>query len=208
MKIVLLANEEQKDELTAQQETVSGLLWPVAIESLASLGTAEACIDLQFDNSQERIDQLGKLDTTLQIVNSVMRLPEGPARNFVRINGWKTFLNRPIVEATGPDSLRSKAEDLFMLFNKKLHWVENITGFISLRVISAIINEAYFALEEKVSSKADIDIAMKLGTNYPFGPFEWSKMIGINNVYQLLNDLSASEERYTPSSLLKIEAGG
>ena len=200
MKIVLLANEEQKDELTAQQESVSGLFWPVAIESLPSIGTAEACIDLQFDNSQERIDQLGKLDTSLQIVNSVMRLPEGPARNFVRINGWKTFLNRPIVEAAGPDSLKSKAEDLFMLFNKKLHWVENITGFISLRVISAIINEAYFALEEKVSSKADIDIAMKLGTNYPFGPFEWSKMIGINNVYQLLNDLSASEERYTPSS--------
>jgi 3-hydroxybutyryl-CoA dehydrogenase len=208
MKIVLLANEEQKDELTAQQETVPGLLWPVAIESLPGIGSVEACIDLQFDNSRERIDQLGKLNTSLQIVNSVMRLPEGPARNFVRINGWKTFLNRQIVEATGPDSLKSKAEDLFMLLNKRLHWVENITGFISLRVISAIINEAYFALEEKVSSKADIDIAMKLGTNYPFGPFEWSKMIGINNVYQLLNDLSASEERYTPSSLLKIEAGG
>ena len=69
-----------------------------------------------------------------------------------------------------------------------------------------IINEAYFALEEEVSTKDEIDIAMKLGTNYPFGPFEWAERIGVENVYELLNHLSISNKRYKPSRLLQKEA--
>jgi len=77
---------------------------------------------------------------------------------------------------------------------------------ISDRVIYMIINEAYFALEEKVSSKDEIDIAMKLGTGYPFGPFEWAAKIGILKIYETLSHLSETDERYTPAALLKEEA--
>ncbi len=40
-----------------------------------------------------------------------------------------------------------------------------------------IINEAYFTAAEGHRFAEDIDISMKLDTNYPFGPFEWSKKI-------------------------------
>jgi 3-hydroxybutyryl-CoA dehydrogenase len=69
-----------------------------------------------------------------------------------------------------------------------------------------IINEAYFTLDEKVSSKNEIDTAMKLGTNYPYGPFEWSEKIGLKKVYELLTTLSHSHSRYEPAALLKKEA--
>ena len=52
-------------------------------------------------------------------------------------------------------------------------------GFIAARIIAMIINEAYYAKGEQISSEADIDIAMKLGTNYPLGPFEWARLIGL-----------------------------
>ena len=55
-------------------------------------------------------------------------------------------------------------------------------GFITARVIAMIINEAFFALQENVSSKEEIDTAMRLGTNYPYGPFEWTKLIGIDKI--------------------------
>jgi 3-hydroxybutyryl-CoA dehydrogenase len=84
--------------------------------------------------------------------------------------------------------------------------VPDIPGFVTARVISAIINEAYFALEEKVSSREEIDIAMKTGTNYPYGPFEWADKIGLKNVYALLDVLSRDEAGYTPASLLKESA--
>ena len=77
---------------------------------------------------------------------------------------------------------------------------------MSARVLSAIINEAWFALQENVSTKNEIDTAMKLGTNYPFGPFEWCERIGVNNIYGLLNELAKSDSCYEPAALLKKEA--
>ena len=69
-----------------------------------------------------------------------------------------------------------------------------------------IINEAYFALEESISTKEEIDIAMKLGTNYPYGPFEWGKKIGLKNIRNLLYELTLEERRYQPAPLLIKEA--
>jgi len=73
-------------------------------------------------------------------------------------------------------------------------------------VVSTIINEAYFSIEDEISSREEIDIAMKLGTNYPYGPFEWSKLIGLKKIYSLLERLSKENSRYIPSDLLKKEA--
>ena len=98
------------------------------------------------------------------------------------------------------------AEKIISCFNKTTEWVADVPGFITARVISTIINEAYFTLAEKVSTKDEIDTAMKLGTNYPFGPFEWSEKIGLKNIYGLLLLLSKTNSRYTPSDLLQKEA--
>lgn len=76
-------------------------------------------------------------------------------------------------------------------------------GFVFPRTIVQIINEAHFALEDKVASKEDIDRAMKFGVNYPKGPFEWSK--GREDiVLTLLNELllKTGDNRYVPSKLL------
>ncbi len=76
-------------------------------------------------------------------------------------------------------------------------------GFVFPRTIVQIINEAHFALEEKVASREDIDRAMKFGVNYPKGPFEWSNG---REIYAkaLLNELLAvtNDQRYMASSLL------
>jgi len=77
-------------------------------------------------------------------------------------------------------------------------------GFIFPRTIVQIINEAYFALEEGVAKKEDINRAMKFGVNYPKGPFEWSEGKEIY-VLTLLQELysKTQDKRYIPSSLLK-----
>jgi 3-hydroxybutyryl-CoA dehydrogenase len=80
-------------------------------------------------------------------------------------------------------------------------------GFIFPRTIVQIINEAYFALEEEVASKEDINRAMKFGVNYPKGPFEWSQ--GKEKfVLTLLNELyqKTQDKRYLAASLLKTAA--
>lgn len=204
MKIAVITNTELKEELLAQ-----GLSNDVQVEWLTEVTPvpdADCYIDLLFKVEEQRIDKLINLQPALVIVNSVTGTQEELPLNFVRINAWPTFLKRTLLEASGIDViLKEKTEKLFQNFNKKVEWVPDIPGFITPRVICMIINEAYFTLEEEVSSKPEIDTAMKLGTNYPYGPFEWSEKIGLKNVYDLLIKLAQTNSRYEPSSLLKKE---
>jgi 3-hydroxybutyryl-CoA dehydrogenase len=77
-------------------------------------------------------------------------------------------------------------------------------GFIFPRTIVQIINEAHFALAEKVASREDIDRAMKFGVNYPKGPFEWSRNRE-DAVLTLLDELyqKTHDKRYVASAEIK-----
>ncbi|MCU0382757.1 MAG: 3-hydroxyacyl-CoA dehydrogenase family protein [Cyclobacteriaceae bacterium] len=81
-------------------------------------------------------------------------------------------------------------------------------GFVAPKIIAMIINEAYLTVQEGTATREDIDVAMKLGTNYPYGPFEWCEKLGKQNVLALLNAAYADtkDERYKPSALLKKES--
>lgn len=204
MKIAVITNNALKDELLAQglqeSEEVQWLNEPQIISGM------DFYIDLLFSPTEERLKILQRLSPAVVIVNAVStELSELP-ENFVRINGWPTFLKRTIMEASCRDEkIKEIAENLFACFNKKTEWVPDVPGFVSARVVSMIINEAYFALEENVSSKPEIDTAMKLGTNYPYGPFEWAEKIGLQKVYELLTALEKTNARYQPCALLKKE---
>jgi 3-hydroxybutyryl-CoA dehydrogenase len=123
--------------------------------------------------------------------------------NFNRINGWSTFINRDIWEIA--TSHKEIVNTIFQKMGWKYITVADEPGLVSARIISMIINEAYFALGEGVSSKDEIDIAMKLGTNYPYGPFEWAKKIGLKKVYSLLQKLSETNNSYTIAPEMKNE---
>ncbi len=74
---------------------------------------------------------------------------------------------------------------------------------ILARTISTIVNEAYFMLEEGVASEEDIDLAMKLGTNYPKGPLQFSESIGKYLIAEFLQIMRrAYGDAYRPSPLL------
>ena len=83
--------------------------------------------------------------------------------------------------------------------------VEDRVGLVSPRVLATLINEAAFAVLERVGTAADIDTAMKLGVNYPKGLLEWADEIGIDLIVNLLETLQNEygTERYRPCVLLK-----
>ena len=205
MKIVVITKDVLKEELLAQ-----GMSDYVQVEwqqEINPAGDADGYIDLLFDGTEERVEKLKKLQpASAIIVNAVNTTLKELPTGFIRINAWNSFLQRSLVEAAAHDINKKLAENIFLCFNKKVEWVPDVPGFITGRVISMIINEAFFSLDEKVSTKEEIDTAMKLGTNYPYGPFEWAAKIGLENVYGLLIMLAQTNSRYTPSSLLQKEA--
>lgn len=206
MRLILLANEKQYEELLSLEVLPeTDLVWVQQPEELLLLDPAEGCIDLLFKPSKTRVDLLNRL-APVCIVNSVVHTLETMDIPFIRMNAWPGFLNHEKIEAScNNDRLKPVADNIFKSLNRSAVWLPDQPGFITARVISMIINEAYFALEENISTRAEIDLAMKLGTNYPFGPFEWSNKIGIQNIYELLLTLSEIDPRYIPCRLLKQE---
>ena len=122
--------------------------------------------------------------------------------------GLPTFLNRPLLELTlYQNRNREKLEVICAALNTKFSIVEDRVGLVTPRVICMIINEAYYTLEEGTATREDIDLAMKLGTNYPYGPFEWAQRIGVQQVCELLDAVykDTKDERYKICPLLKAE---
>lgn len=76
-------------------------------------------------------------------------------------------------------------------------------GFVVPRTVATIVNEAFYALEDKVASRSDIDRAMKFGVNYPRGPFEWcaGKEQVVVRILRML-EKQTGNVRYRPSALL------
>ena len=181
--------------------------WINSSKELSSYADADAVIDLLFEHNGYDSSHLTDLLKRPVFVNSMNKTIAEIGLPVIRINAWPGFLKRSVAEVCcGNDTDKNEAEKILGLLNRKAEWVPDIKGFISARVVSMIINEAYFALEENVSTKEEIDIAMKLGTNYPYGPFEWSKKIGLKNIAALLTELSLTEKRYQPADLLLKEA--
>jgi 3-hydroxybutyryl-CoA dehydrogenase len=60
------------------------------------------------------------------------------------------------------------------------------------------------AAADGVASPGDIDIAMKLGANYPFGPIEWADNLTPEVVLAVMRGLQYEygEDRYRPAPLL------
>ncbi|MBL0741648.1 3-hydroxyacyl-CoA dehydrogenase family protein [Chryseolinea lacunae] len=123
-------------------------------------------------------------------------------------NGLPTFLTRDVMEVSlwkkeDEPLLRKLCEDLktdFLI-------VDDRVGLVTPRVICMIINEAYYTVQDGTATRDDIDLAMKLGTNYPYGPFEWCRRIGVKHVYELIEALyeDTKDERYKICPLLKQE---
>jgi 3-hydroxybutyryl-CoA dehydrogenase len=128
--------------------------------------------------------------------------------NFFGFNGLPTFLNRTILEVSvlNPYDVPDLVERCKAL-NTEFLIVDDRVGLVTPRIICMIINEAYYTVQEGTASREDIDAAMKLGTNYPYGPFEWCQRIGVKHVYELLEAVyeDTHDERYKICSLLKKE---
>ena len=78
------------------------------------------------------------------------------------------------------------------------------SGEIALRIVSCIVNEAFLALSEGVATAEDIDQAMKLGANYPKGPFEWAEEIGADAIVRKLDGLRETHgDAYLAAPLLR-----
>lgn len=101
------------------------------------------------------------------------------------------------------DETAQAADAAAQKMGKETVVVNEFPGFVTSRISTLVGNEAFRMLEEGVGSAEDIDKAIKLGLNYPMGPFELGDLVGLDTRLNNLNYLHQTlGERFRPSPLL------
>ena len=114
-----------------------------------------------------------------------------------------------LVELTrAADTARSAAaaaERFFATLGKHTVWVADAPGLVLGRIVCQVVNEAAFAVAQRVGSAADVDAGMVHGLNYPRGILGWADSIGLDHVLAVLDGLyeERREERYRAAPLLR-----
>ncbi len=209
MKIAVLAHADTRREILSKP-AAPDILWEWMDHpgQFTTHRDAAAYFDLQFEFNPMRTALLSGLLPKPVFINAVTNTLAEIGMPFIRINAWPGFIGRPVVElsAGSPEGAKD-AQHLFEALQWDYRLVPDLPGMISPRVISCIINEAYITYETGISSREDIDAAMKLGTNYPYGPFEWAGRIGLEKIYHLMTELGKTNERYRVSECIIRELG-
>ncbi|MFJ4690948.1 3-hydroxyacyl-CoA dehydrogenase [Streptomyces sp. NPDC088766] len=103
-----------------------------------------------------------------------------------------------------PQQTLSEAIGLFQALGKDVSVIGDVPGMIVARTVARIVDLAHDAVAKGVATEEDVDTAMRLGVNYPLGPFEWSRRLGRVWAHDLLEELHLREPsgRYAPSLAL------
>ena len=109
------------------------------------------------------------------------------------------------------DATFTIVRDLAVKLGKTPVEVNDAPGFVSNRVLMPLINEAAFAVMEKVATAEAVDQVFKLGMAHPMGPLTLADFIGIDvcvDIMRVLHD-GFGDPKYYPCPLLvrMVDAG-
>ncbi len=214
MNIIVVGSKEQANLIKKKVKGDHTFLFSGFL-SESHLEKAEVVFDFSTEENQESMEQYANYAGITVFLNAItFNLAEQAIyQNNVEcklfgFNGHPTFIEREVLEVSMYENKNSIYLDtLLNQLGLAFEIVDDRVGMVTPRIISMIINEAFYTVMEGTATKEDIDLGMKLGTNYPMGPFEWAAKWGIRNVYEVLEALyeDTKEERYKICPLLKKE---
>ena len=112
------------------------------------------------------------------------------------------------VLATNPATradMRDAAHALLARDGKPVSVIRDSGGFVTQRVVAAIINIASDMCQQRVCTPKDLETAVTLGLGYPLGPLAMGDKLGPDNILEVLFNLQTvyGDPRYRPSPWLR-----
>ncbi|OLC55233.1 MAG: 3-hydroxybutyryl-CoA dehydrogenase [Chloroflexi bacterium 13_1_40CM_4_68_4] len=219
-----LAKLQAKQQLPADSATIAGRIRTST--NVEDLRNVDLAIEAAFEDPAlkedlfRKLDQACKADAVL-VSNtssiSITRLAAATKRP-ERVAGMHFMNPVPLMQLVEVvRALQTSDETIAFVkavaerLGKTAVESRDVPGFISNRVLMPLINEAFFALDERVGSAEDIDTVMRLGMNHPMGPLALADLIGLDVCLAVLQVLQRDlgEDKYRPAPLLRsyVSAG-
>lgn len=167
----------------------------------------------------QRLDQLAKPNAILATNTSELSVTALAAATNRPENviGMHWFNPAPVMklieivkgETTSDDTVDA-IRHLSVELGKETVVVKDRQGFVTTRALAAHMIECIRMYEEGVASAEDIDKAVRLGLNYPMGPFELADMVGLDTLLFVSENMTeAYGDRFRAPQLLRklVEAG-
>ena len=175
----------------------------------------------------------GDADDEMGLLDGTVELPSGAVID--RCNGATASsvsfaLDRPVIvvdrmldDATAtaiaiaasdgcPPAALAEAIGLFRAAGLAVYVIEDIPGMIVTRTVAMLANLAADAVASRVASAEDVEVAMRLGVNYPRGPIAWGQQWGTRTVLTILDSLENwyrdGHYRAAPALRRSVLAGG
>jgi 3-hydroxybutyryl-CoA dehydrogenase len=171
-------------------------------------------------------DEMGLLDGTVELPSGVVL----DRCNGATASSVSFALERPVVvvdraldDATAsaiaiaasdgcPPAGVAEAVGLFRAAGMDVHVIDDIPGMIVTRTVAMLANLATDAVAGGVASAPDVEVAMRLGVNYPRGPIAWGQQWGTRTVLTILDSLENwyrdGHYRAAPALRRAVLAGG
>ena len=213
MKILIIGSDSQLAEFKEKFTAAHDYEYSTGESINHSLDQYEVIFDCYLGDNPEQFEMYAGLEGTTVFVNApkislaeLAYYQEEVDCTLFGFNGIPSFINRSLLEVSCLEEADApKLKTICEALETEYELVADRVGMVTPRIICMIINEAFYTLQEGTANREDIDRGMKLGTNYPFGPFEWTERIGLNHVYELLEAMyeDTKEERYKICPLLK-----
>src|SRR3954454_6451506 len=100
---------------------------------------ADACFDLLFN--EKKFAENIFLKDVLVFANAVISTATELPVNYVRINAWKGFFSRNVIEINASNEIvKEKASVILNALGWKFAWTSDEPGMIAARIIAMIIN--------------------------------------------------------------------
>jgi len=186
----------------------------------SALADCDIIIEAIIENVEEKKKTFAALDAIVKkeaifasntssiSITEVAAATQRPDK-FVGLHFFNPVPLMKLVEVVRTIATSNQAFETAFEFGKSLGKVpvrtRDKTGFIVNRLLVPYLLDAITAFEEGVGSIPDIDNAMKLGCNYPMGPFTLLDFVGLDTTYYISHVMfdEFRERRFASPPLLK-----
>jgi 3-hydroxybutyryl-CoA dehydrogenase len=222
-----LAKSVEKGKMTDDQKkgVLSRIKGTTRMEDLKGVDFVIEAVfeDLELKkNVFKQLDELTRPDVILTTNTSSMSVTEIAAstKRPAKVAGMHFFNPAPLMKLvevirgydTGNETVSLAMEMAKKLGKEPVEVKKDTPGFIVNRLLMPHFVEAIKMAEEGIASPEDIDKAVKLGLNYPMGPFELMDLTGVDislHVIEYLYKELNKESKWSSPTLLRsmVRAG-